>query len=90
MQAELAANSSTELKSDADLMTAPQNVLERPKQYMDSDRPINPVMITGFRPTWSDILLQCRTVMACVAKNMDCWEGDVSYEKHGSSPETGA
>lgn len=49
------------------LITAPQNVRERPKQYMDNDKPIRPVMNTGFRPTWSEILLQCMTVRACVA-----------------------
>lgn len=49
------------------LTTAPQNVRERPKQYMDIDKPIRPVMNTGLRPTWSEILLQCMTVRACVA-----------------------
>ena len=54
------------------LTTAPQNVWESPKQYMDNDKPTKPDMITGLRPTWSEIRLQCRTVAACVAKKMDC------------------
>lgn len=40
------------------LRTAPQNVVDRPKQYIDSERPNNPVMMTGLRPMWSDRRLQ--------------------------------
>lgn len=40
---------------------------------MDSDRPNKPIMITGLRPMWSERRLQWRTVMACVAKNIDCY-----------------
>lgn len=53
------------------LMTRAQNDLESPKQYMDNDRPNNPMRMTGFRPTRSDIRLQCSTVIACVRKNND-------------------
>ena len=64
------------LGSDAvpHLITSPQNDLDNAKQYMESERPNRPVRMTGFRPIWSDSLLQCRIVHASVAKNRDCWE----------------
>ena len=54
------------------LRIRPQKVLERPKQYMDSDNPKRPVKMIGFRPRRSDIRLQYNTVNACVKKNNDC------------------
>ena len=55
------------------LKTRPQNVVDNPKQYMDMDSPISPVIMTGLRPTWSDIRLQWRTIIAWVMKKMDCY-----------------
>ena len=54
------------------LITSPQKVLDRPKQYIEADKPNNPVKMTGFRPMWSENRLQCNTVRACVAKNKEC------------------
>ena len=39
---------------------------------MDNESPKSPVIMTGFRPTRSDRRLQCRTVIACVAKKREC------------------
>ena len=58
---------------EAHLKTRPQNVVDNPKQYIDSDRPNKPVRITGFRPTRSEVRLQCSTVIAWVRKNNDCY-----------------
>jgi hypothetical protein len=57
----------------SNLRTSPKKVLDRPKQYIEIDNPNNPVKMTGFRPMWSDIRLQWRTVRACVAKNRECY-----------------
>ena len=54
------------------LKTRPRNVFERPKQYMERDRPSSPMRMTGLRPTRSEVRLQCSTVMACVRKKRDC------------------
>lgn len=54
------------------LKTKPQKVLERPKQYMDTDNANKPTRITGLRPMRSDVLLHCRTVRAWARKNRDC------------------
>ena len=40
---------------------------------MDNESPKRPVIITGFRPRRSDRRLQCRTVIACVAKKRECY-----------------
>lgn len=62
------------------LMTSPQNVVDKPKQYMDIERPKRPIRMTGLRPTLSDSRLQWRTVHACVKKNRDCWQVDSSVD----------
>ena len=41
---------------------------------MESERPNRPKRITGFRPIWSESLLQYKTVHAWVAKNKECWK----------------
>jgi hypothetical protein len=46
------------------LITAPQKVLDSPKQNMESDRPNKPERMTGFLPIRSDSRPQCRTVIA--------------------------
>jgi len=53
-------------------MTAAQYVLDSPNAYMDSDNPKRPVRTTGLRPTRSDKRLQCKTVKASIAKNIEC------------------
>ena len=60
-------------KTPSDLNTNPQKVLDRPKQYIEMDKPNKPIKMTGFRPIWSDTRLQCSTVSACVAKNSECY-----------------
>ena len=36
---------------DRYLNTSPQKVVERPKEYIDSESPNSPMRITGLRPT---------------------------------------
>jgi len=54
------------------LITRPQNVLDSPKEYIDSDKEKSPTSNIGFLPATSLSLDQCNTVIACVAKNNDC------------------
>lgn len=49
------------------LNTKPQKVFDRPKEYIDIDKPNKPSNMTGRRPTMSLSLDQFRTVNACVA-----------------------
>jgi hypothetical protein len=46
-------------------------VVERPKPNIDSDRPKSPTRTTGLRPTISESLPQCKTVMVCATKNTE-------------------
>ena len=57
----------------ADLATRPQNVRERPKQVKDTVEPNKPVKSIGFRPTWSEIRFQGRTVTARVKLYKDSY-----------------
>ena len=52
--------------------TRPAKVRERPKQYMERERPRKPVRMMGLRPKVSEARDQSRTVRPCVAKKMDC------------------
>lgn len=52
------SNSRVSKVENADLATAPQYVLLRPKQYIEIESPNNPVKMTGFLPTMSDVRLQ--------------------------------
>ena len=60
-------------KKEKHLITNPRKVFDKPKQYIETDKPNKPVKMTGFRPIWSDTRLQCSTVRACVAKNNECY-----------------
>lgn len=55
------------------LATNAQNVRDSPKQIIEDVAPKRPIKRIGFRPSRSEALLHCRTVVACVRKNRDCW-----------------